>query len=324
MERIHILMASNDGYSDLLICCIRSVIQNALHPEKLNFHIIDDSISDLKKELISKIARDANCLTTFYAPPQMKGYMASDTCALDKSTYYRLYVCTLIDESINKVIYLDCDTVVLNHIEDLWSIDISDYYLAGVQDINIKGNREAVDVCAPYRYINAGVLLINLAQWRKSKIEESFTKYLGENNWVVEFNDQGVINHVCKGKIRIISPKYNFMTPYDRYTRKELIRFMDTNNFYDEETIKEAKKAPVIIHYAGTAAIRPWYAGSRAIYEKEFLQYYDYSEKHTLRQMPNDIKSRLRLLIARLPNGMSLMLTKYWDTISYKKRAKYI
>ncbi len=321
METIHVLMVSNEGYADLLICCVRSVLLNK-GTERYVFHIIDDGISENKKTILKSLINENGGMVQFYTPPRMSTYTESKTCALDKSTFYRLYVGSIIDEEINKILYLDCDIIALQSINSLWNVDVEDYVLAGVQDINIMESRRAVGVLDSDRYINAGVLLINLKQWRENRIEEACIDYLSKSKWSIEFNDQGVINNVCKGHIKIVSPKYNFMMPYFRYKRSQLLKYMDTTFFYTENELQDAISEPVIIHYAGTPTIRPWFDDSKAMYEEQFLTYYNYDGVHALKPQPTDKKSVLRRIIYHFPDNMCLVLIKRWEKYSFKKREK--
>ena len=74
--------------------------------------------------------------------------------------------------NLDKIIYLDCDSIIADSLEDLDNIDISDYYIAGVQDTVTNFFKTSIGLNKDDRYINAGMLVINLKKWREDKIEE--------------------------------------------------------------------------------------------------------------------------------------------------------
>lgn len=76
------------------------------------------------------------------------------------SAYARLFVQDNIKE--NKVIYLDCDTIVETELTELWDIELEDNWIAGVQDLLPSYLIKAIGMDSNERYINSGVLVINL------------------------------------------------------------------------------------------------------------------------------------------------------------------
>jgi len=56
--------------------------------------------------------------------------------------------------------------------------------------------------------ICAGVLLINLKEFRNDNIINKMYKYMIKNNKKLYFEDQTIINGVCYKKIGILPPKF--------------------------------------------------------------------------------------------------------------------
>ena len=106
----------------------------------------------------------------------------------------------------DKVLYIDADAIVVDNVEDLWNVDLKDNVLAGVKEpgewskhLNIDGMDN--------KYINSGVLLMNLKEIRNQKLDDKMIELLNTNFYY--YPDQDVINIVCKDKIKYISNKYN-------------------------------------------------------------------------------------------------------------------
>ena len=116
-------------------------------------------------------------------------------------TYMTLMRCALSKyfPDLDRILWLDVDTVVLDNIDELWELDISDYYMAGaLEPIKSKPDKP---------YINAGVMMLNLKKLRKDHMDDELIKAL--NTKAYPFADQDCINDICQGKILTIPSIYN-------------------------------------------------------------------------------------------------------------------
>lgn len=141
---------------------------------------------------------------------------------------------------VDKVIHLDCDTIICGSLKPLWDIDLKGKWFAMCQEY--KGwYRPFGD-----KYYNAGVYVANLKQLRKDNIEPMMVDYLkrimqpwGEQDALIKYG-------LMHNKIVDIDIKYN-ETQFTGYTEE-----------------------PVIVHYAG---IKDWYTNYK-IYRAEYLNRY--------------------------------------------------
>ena len=125
---------------------------------------------------------------------------------LIRSVYSKIF------PNLDKILSLDNDTIVNKDISNIWDVDLTDYYLAGVRDTE-KFNRNGL-------YVNIGSVLYNLDNIRKDKKDDEGIKIL---NYIrLEMPEQDLFNSICRGKILELPSKYNscprFMnfTPMDR------------------------------------------------------------------------------------------------------------
>lgn len=125
-----------------------------------------------------------------------------------KWTYMCMARCYLAEilPDVDKLLYLDLDIHIDEDIKELWDIDISNYAVAGVIDVNAREHR------FPYisnysTYINSGVLLMNLKYFREHDITEQLHDLL--SRFELKFPDQDAINIVCYDHIKFLSHKWN-------------------------------------------------------------------------------------------------------------------
>ena len=88
------------------------------------------------------------------------------------TVYYRLSLSNILKD-LDKIIYLDCDTIVHKDLTEMYDIQMNDKYYMGfpaheISYLVINGTRN---------FINSGVMLINLKLLRKINAPKIFEEY---------------------------------------------------------------------------------------------------------------------------------------------------
>jgi lipopolysaccharide biosynthesis glycosyltransferase len=114
----------------------------------------------------------------------------------------------------DKVIYLDKDIVVNMDIKQLWDVPIENFSIAGVYDIFRKFSPARLAMrllgCDPNKYVNAGVLVMNLSRIRdRYNLLEEANKWFKKWEYCSPFLDQDFINARFRGDIIRIGDKFN-------------------------------------------------------------------------------------------------------------------
>jgi lipopolysaccharide biosynthesis glycosyltransferase len=161
----------------------------------------------------------------------------------------------LLIPQYSKIIYSDTDIIFQRGLSDIYNEDITNYYLAAVFSgnaivYNKTYNQYVRDLnLDPYTYVQAGFLLINSAEMIKNDICSEFKLYSSRK---FLFQDQDIINIVCKGKIKFLPLRYNYTQSsfFLLFSNKPLLL-----SRFSENEINDASKG-AIIHYEGTD--KPW------------------------------------------------------------------
>jgi lipopolysaccharide biosynthesis glycosyltransferase len=151
---------------------------------------------------------------------------------------YRLLIPEIIPE--DRVLYLDADTIVDKPLHDLWELDLDRDLIAGAVDIGItEAQRAAIGFKYGDPYVNAGVLMMDLRRIREEGVA---ARWLEEINTVAyTCHDQDVINKTCRGRVAVVSNAFNSS---------------ESTGYHPD---------PVVAHFAGPAASKPW-ASERAVH----------------------------------------------------------
>lgn len=165
--------------------------------DKVYLFVEDDNIDFINYEQVEFI--NINNLEE-YIKPTSPNYKTK----YSKMSYIRCYFTKLL--KCDKLLYIDADALVIDNINKLWNIDINDYALAGVKESGEWSRHLGIDGMDD-KYINSGILLMNLKYIREHKLDDIMIDLLNKNKYW--FPDQDVINIVCKDKIKYISNVYN-------------------------------------------------------------------------------------------------------------------
>ena len=207
-------------------------------------------------------------------------------------TYYRLHLPNILKQ-YNKCFYLDSDIIVNSDLTELFRNNIDEYYIAGVRASGyyhpeswVKKHTAEVGLPSINQYINAGVLLFNLARIREERIYEKMLSYVNKG---FSSQDQDILNLVCYDNIKILPLKYNLMTKYLSFENGEVKINKEDAAVYGENECREALKSPVIIHYADKR--KPW-NDSTVIYFNEWETYSKLSPLYKERK-----KSKISIIV---------------------------
>ena len=203
------------------------------------------------------------------------------------TTYARLFLSEILPVDVDKVIYLDCDLIVLDSLKSLWEYDFCDgYELAAVEDAcsaNVEYYNRLHLSKEEHRYFNAGVLLINLEAWRKGNFVERARKILDDGEMQLHYADQDVLNVLSVGKVKYLPFRFNLQEAMLR-------RYVPEIRAEARNEIVQNLSSPAIVHF--TYKLKPWCYTSFHPYKEYFYYYFDQTEWSGERPKPT-IKERI-------------------------------
>ena len=133
-------------------------------------------------------------------------------------TYYRLNMHTLLPPDIERVIYIDSDTIVVDSLEKLWNIDIGSKPIAGCADAGGITQSIRLNLPSSHKYFNAGVLIFNLAELRKSKMLDDAVELYHAREKEIVFQDQDILNILFCNRTYTLPLRWNINDLMFRYS----------------------------------------------------------------------------------------------------------
>ena len=232
---MNILFCFDENYEQHFGVAVTSVILN--HPQvSLNIYAIANRFSANLQKKLQQLQALYNVAFHTYTIDDSVVQDLRTSSHISPATYYRLLSPQILPADLDKILYLDADLVVMGSLQELYDRDLTNYLVAA------RGNRvvtqkKRLSLQGNY-YFNAGVLLINLADWRSSRIMEQCLTFLRDYPHIAKFHDQDALNKVIDGQFLNLDPKWNSL--------------VDLYQGNSEQTSES-----VIVHFVGS--LKPWY-----------------------------------------------------------------
>ena len=227
----------NNSYARQLCVIMVSILENSPDTD-IRFHVLTRDFSEESKQAVEKLRIRYKNFSIDYTSPDLTMFssLKLNIEYISVETYFRYVIADLYPE-IDKGLYLDADMIVKGNLSELWNIDISDYYAAGVNDVLIESNgyKKEIGFANEELYINAGVILLNLAAIRRDNMVNRLFQVTKEMKDTIKYQDQDGINIAFRGKVLSIDEKWNLCR--------------------DSQSFQKLRRA-AIVHYNGGK--KPW------------------------------------------------------------------
>lgn len=251
---MNILFSTDNRYVMPMVVLMTSIGMNC--KAKINYYlIIDESFDERNKEPINITASKFGCEVTYCVINKSlikKIPFGNDEmpCGLSIATYYRLFLTELLPVEVNKILYLDVDMIVRHSLEKLWNIDITNYAIAAVPDMDESEHILSKRLPYPMEsgYFNAGMLLINVDYWRQNNLFTKFFEFIFSNKDILNAHDQDTLNVFFYNKKLILPVTYNFQNGF-------IYMNATCYNAALQKQIIDCECNPAIVHYTCS---KPW------------------------------------------------------------------
>ncbi len=271
---VNILYTVNDAFAAQLAVGALSICENNKKADEINFFVFSDGVSGANQQAIEDLVAPYGRRISFI---DIHGFMTRigesfDTAGWNEIVMSRLLIASFLPNTIDRLIYLDGDTVVRHSLEAFWATDLGDAVIGAAPEPTADARRRESLGIGGRQYFNAGVLLIDLQKWKDRNVEERILDYCKRNSDSLFANDQDALNVVLKDEVFYVPPAYNSCNSYWFYSYDFLNGLM--SDFCSEEEYSRAKNDPIIVHYLGEE--RPWRKGNHHRFADD---YYLYLEK---------------------------------------------
>lgn len=293
---MNIVYSSSDSYAPLAGISLTSLLMNNTHIPEICIFILDNNIGeDNKKKLITTAQRFHREIKFV---PMTELNVSFDMKRWNISTFGRLFEASSLPE-LDKVLHIDCDTIVEGSLQSLWETELENKVLAAAPDCVSDAYKTNIGMTPTDLYIQAGVLLLNLKRIRELGLEHTFAEYLETYGESLAFVDQEILNACIPAAEKKELPlRYNSYSLLHLLTYRQAKRFKYVAHMVSEENYLDARSNGVIFHFTWCAleGTRPWVAGDRHPKKNRFLYYQSQSQWATMLPWPDSRKTGKKIL----------------------------
>jgi lipopolysaccharide biosynthesis glycosyltransferase len=295
--KINITCSTDDNYAPYACVMLVSVLENLNKDCFANIFILDGGISVENKNKIKSTLKKYNCDVSFVFVPKEKEKLFESATAtsshLSKTAYYRLLLPEMLN-NIDKIIYLDCDLIVLDDISDLWDIDLEGKQIMAVPVLFMFYYyllSDRFNISPESGFLNSGVMVMDLKSLRNSNFVNKAIEFIKNNHSrLTNALDQDLFNVMFLGSYKKIDLIWNqtIESYIGRGFKNTSVHHYD---LYTKEEFEASKKDPKIAHFDG--ALKPWHRGlihpHKKMYDKYLkkTEFKDLKKKFNFRRMIN-------------------------------------
>ncbi len=131
---------------------------------------------------------------------------------LPVTSCYRFILADLLP-SLDRIIYLDIDTLVLGDLTELWRINLEGNFIGATKDILLYSDMNASQsqrfIFEKEMYFNSGILLIDLNLFREYKISNKLIDFAINTVSYCRYGDQDILNYYFSGTLKLLDVIWN-------------------------------------------------------------------------------------------------------------------
>ena len=239
-EPLRTIYASDDGYVGLATISAVSLLK---YNPGAQINLLGYKLKPESIELIrSRVEQHGGSFSHFDVTPLISKL---ESLKVSHYTSYAIFARMFIPELIrtdDRVLYLDCDTLITDRLDDLMNLELHGHAFALALDAVHPAYKKVISLPPDKPYYNSGVMLMDLAAWRSHNCSLRFKEELTHPHGRIILPEQDVIARTMGDEVEPLPSKWNFLSQFILQRRTD---------------------KPAIYHFSGTTLGRPWFTSSK-------------------------------------------------------------
>ena len=261
MKNIDILYQFNEKYAPYAGTSLTSLLRNNSHFDKIRIFILGEGLSQDSHKRFEDLARQYNRKLVFVDIEETVKMMKDMNMPAYRGSYaanMRLFLGFLLPSDVERLLYLDADTIVEGGLDDLAVLQMGGYPVAMVLDSLVRKHKERLGFLKTEPYFNSGVMLFDMVKWKEKRCSERIAEHVKNVRAWYPSPDQDLINVVLKGEILKLGPEYNLQPALLAFDPVDYFKTFGTVGYYSYEEVKNSRERPVIYHFFRFVGEFPW------------------------------------------------------------------
>lgn len=296
---LHVAVVTDRAYLPWCATTVLSCIDR--HPPgQVHLHVVHDGSLDSTDVDRLRSMAPVGIIDVHGADPARVQHLPS-VDRFGHIVWLRFLLGDLLPVEVDRVLYLDADTLVVDDLSALADLDLQDAPLAAVRNVMLDSDEERLrrlTGSTTSAFLNSGVLLLDLERWREEALTDEIVEAARAHGTEIRWPDQDVLNLVFADRWHHLPARYNTQNSYVTWRRR-------AERVLGHAEVADALRRPAVLHFEGPLVCKPWHVLNNHRWRDEY--------RATLRRSPwpdadlegDDAATRL---IARLPRSWQLPL----------------
>lgn len=264
---MNLLFSINRTFIPLLLNCANSILKNGGIDEYAAYVLHSDLETEDMVAIQSAVGKRMKFHFISVPVSLFKGFPTSGR--YPQQIYYRLAAPLLLPPELERILYLDVDTIIINSLVELVDIPFDGTYFMACTHVRkalAKINQTRLGMEQEVPYINSGVMLLNLPLFREHLDLAKISAFANKKKRILFLPDQDILTALYGDHVKLLdSLRYNLS---DR-----VLAFHNAESQQEKLDVEWVRKNSVIVHYCGRS--KPWkekYYGSLGIFYQELVE----------------------------------------------------
>jgi lipopolysaccharide biosynthesis glycosyltransferase len=288
-QPLRVMCAADAGYAAPLCVMLVSLVVNHTSHRKLEIYVVGSDMPEKERRKIegsiSANRPDFDLSGLHWLSPNKEMLAGLESgMHITVETYSRFLAPYVLPQDWDRVLYLDCDLVVLSDLSALYDYPCDGKAILAIRDMEIGQvsapagvyNYAEMGISPDAHYFNAGVILMNLDLWRRDNLTPRIIDYLKTHKESMHYWDQGAMNAVLHDSWTEVDPGWN-------QHRGILFPHLRKGLGYSRAAWKEILYQPKIVHYTGPE--KPWQLARKYLRLPRYSSFFTYLAKTEYRDV---------------------------------------
>jgi lipopolysaccharide biosynthesis glycosyltransferase len=268
---VNVLFSIDASYYHQLRAVLTSLVQHHEHVE-LAVHVLHLDLGQVQIDTIRRDFHRPSLTLDFYKfnPPLNADELLYSTGHIQSlSTFSRVFLGDVLPETVDKILYLDCDILIRGDLTELWNEPFDGCVVIAARDVSCEVEFYTIADCpemagrAKDPYFNAGVLLVDVRRFRELQVKETCLDLIGRYGSKLRCYDQDVLNMALSGRWKQMSWRWNYLAP---------LAFVGNSALHRSVALPAQYADPRLVHFI--YQFKPWQSAYLGPYREEFLRHF--------------------------------------------------
>lgn len=312
--KLDVLYQFNEKYAPYAGASIASLFENNKHLDQIRIFILGEELSQFSCARFRTLSAEYGRCLSFVNTESLMVLMKEMNMPSYRGSYaanMRLFLSFILGDDVDRILYLDADTIVTGKLDELCTIDMGDHPVAMCLDSLVRRHKKRLGFNMADFYYNSGVILFSMDKWREKRCSERIADHVKNVRAWYASPDQDLLNVVLKGEIMKLSPRYNIQPAYIAFQLKDYFRTFGGKGFYTPEELRSGIISPVVYHFFRFVGEFPWHRNNVHPDNDLFDKYIAISPWNDYVKQPADSSFLLKfekILYKRLPRGVFIRI----------------